>query len=78
MILIVVSCIAAVYAFRWYLIYGMGAEWGTEWGGIIASVLNSVQIQVLNVIYKKIAISVTGEIFMNKKTNSSSAANENR
>lgn len=66
MILIVVSCIAAVYAFRWYLVYGMSAEWGTKWGGIIASFLNAVQIQILNIVYK-VVIYLTVSLHMSKK-----------
>ncbi|CAM9725291.1 unnamed protein product, partial [Hapterophycus canaliculatus] len=83
MVTIVVSCIAAVYAFRqgkrrnetegrgrrrgeakqrlWYLVYGTSGEWGKTWGGIITSVINSVQIQILNSVYKKVAVALTGE-----------------
>eukprot|EP00904_Undaria_pinnatifida_P001459 jgi/Undpi1/11313/HiC_scaffold_30.g13611.m1 len=66
MILIVVSCIAAVYAFRWYLVYGTSGSWGRTWGGIITSIINSVQIQILNALYKKIAVSLND--FENHRT----------
>lgn len=62
MILVVVSCIAAVYAFRWYLVYGTRGDWGKKYGGVVASVVNFVQIQILNTVYKKIAVSLTGEL----------------
>lgn len=61
MIVGVISCIAAIYAFRWYLVHGTSGSWGRQWGGIIASVLNSIQIQVLNVVYKIAAVGLTGE-----------------
>lgn len=61
MMLVVVSCIAAVYAFRWYLVYGTDGDWGKTWGGVIASVVNSVQIQILNAVYRKVAVALTGE-----------------
>lgn len=60
MILIVVTCIGAVYAFRWYLVYGTSGSWGEKWGGFVASIINSVQIQILNTVYKKIAVALTG------------------
>ena len=63
MITVVVACIAAVYAFRWYLVYGTSGSWGEEWGGVIASVLNSIQIQILDMVYKKVAIALTGLAF---------------
>ncbi|CAM9560241.1 unnamed protein product, partial [Laminaria digitata] len=66
MILIVVSCIAAVYAFRWYLVYGTSGSWGKTWGGIITSIINSVQIQILNALYKTVAVALTD--FENHRT----------
>lgn len=41
--------------------YGTDGEWGKTWGGIITSVINSVQIQILNTVYKKVAVALTGE-----------------
>ncbi len=49
---------------RWYLVYGTDGEWGKTWGGIITSVINSVQIQILNTVYKKVAVALTGEFFL--------------
>ncbi|CAN0077413.1 unnamed protein product [Scytosiphon promiscuus] len=66
MVTIVISCIAAVYAFRWYLVYGTSGEWGKTWGGIITSIINSVQIQILNSVYKKVAVALTD--FENHRT----------
>eukprot|EP00752_Nemacystus_decipiens_P016452 g14707.t1 len=66
MVLIVIACIAAVYAFRWYLVYGTSGDWGKTWGGIITSVINSVQIQILNTVYKKVAVALTD--FENHRT----------
>eukprot|EP00903_Cladosiphon_okamuranus_P009327 g8896.t1 len=66
MVMIVVACIAAVYAFRWYLVYGTSGDWGKTWGGIITSVINSVQIQILNTVYKKVAVALTD--FENHRT----------
>lgn len=64
MTMIVIICIAAVYAFRWYLVYGTSRSWGKQWGGVIASVNNAVQIQTLNVIYKRVAVAFTGDEFV--------------
>ncbi|CAM9118497.1 unnamed protein product [Ectocarpus sp. 13 AM-2016] len=80
MVTIVVGCIAAVYAFRqgvgeketrntankWYLVYGTSGDWGETWGGIVTSVINSIQIQVLNAVYKKVAVALTD--FENHRT----------
>lgn len=41
--------------------YGTEGDWGKTWGGIITSVINSVQIQILNTVYKKVAVALTGE-----------------
>lgn len=49
------------YNGRWYLVYGMKESWGEQYGGVIASVINSVQIQILNVLYQKIAVALTSE-----------------
>lgn len=46
---------------RWYLVYGTSGDWGKTWGGIVTSVINSIQIQVLNSVYKKVAVALTGE-----------------
>lgn len=46
---------------RWYLVYGTTGDWGKTWGGIITSIINSVQIQILNTVYKKVAVALTGE-----------------
>lgn len=46
---------------RWYLVYGISGNWGERWGGAIASVVNAVQIQILNYLYKKVAVSVNGK-----------------
>lgn len=47
---------------RWYLVYGSSGtgSWGRTYGGVISSVVNAIQIQVLNAIYKKIAVALTG------------------
>lgn len=57
----VLSCIAAVYAFRWYMIHGAAGRWGRRWGEIITSLLNSVQIHILNMFYKTVAVALTGK-----------------
>lgn len=41
--------------------YGTSGNWGKTWGGIITSIINSVQIQILNTVYKKVAVALTGE-----------------
>lgn len=46
---------------RWYLVYGTSGDWGKTWGGIVTSIINSVQIQILNTVYKKVAVALTGE-----------------
>lgn len=45
---------------RWYLVYGTSGSWGKTWGGIITSIINSVQIQILNALYQKVAVALTG------------------
>lgn len=42
--------------------YGTSGDWGKTWGGIITSIINSVQIQILNTVYKKVAVALTGEL----------------
>ncbi|CAM9545997.1 unnamed protein product [Ectocarpus sp. 8 AP-2014] len=51
---------------RWYLVYGTSGDWGETWGGIVTSVINSIQIQVLNAVYKKVAVALTD--FENHRT----------
>lgn len=51
---------------RWYLVYGTSGSWGKTWGGIITSITNSVQIQILNALYKTVAVALTGTLLSTK------------
>ena len=35
-------------------------SWGRTYGGVISSVLNAIQIQILNTAYKKMAVALNG------------------
>ncbi|CAN0034483.1 unnamed protein product [Phaeothamnion confervicola] len=62
LIIIVVGCIAGIYGLKWYLVYGMSDDedgWGYKYGKTITSLINTVQIQILNFVYKSIAIKLT-------------------
>ena len=57
MILLVIGIVAAIYVIRFYL--GRYETVGTSNSQIIASVLNSLFITFLNIIYSKLAIYTT-------------------
>lgn len=62
-LLTVLVATASRRANRWYLVYGSSdtGSWGETYGGVISSVVNAIQIQVLNAIYKKMAVALTGK-----------------
>jgi hypothetical protein len=54
MIMLVMGCVASIYVLRFYLYSSIGAN-----ASIVASVLNAVQITILNICYGKVAIALT-------------------
>ncbi|CAM9205929.1 unnamed protein product [Chrysoparadoxa australica] len=58
LIICVIACIASIYALKWYLVYELDAPWGAKYGATIAAIANAIQIQVLNFVYRGIAVKL--------------------
>ena len=54
LIMLVVGCVASIYVLRFYLYSSIGSDAST-----VASVINAVQITILNFIYGKVATKLT-------------------
>ena len=49
----VIACVIGIFLLRIVLV-----QWNAEYGAIITSIVNAVQIQILNFVYGKISIAL--------------------
>mmetsp|Transcript_6963 Transcript_6963/g.9760 ORF Transcript_6963/g.9760 Transcript_6963/m.9760 type:complete len:488 (-) Transcript_6963:45-1508(-) len=54
--LMVVVVVGVCFWFRFYAVHVSNTDWGTNYGDTIASIMNAVQIQVLDQLYTRLAI----------------------